>query len=864
MCARFSVVDFGASLSGILLVERSTTLSHLLRRTLAAAALPVRAEVGNYLEAFDHLRRVGDPATNQPPYAVTIVGAPARATREFLALLDYTRHAPDAPATLLLAHEETAEIRAWAAGSLRGRFLLWSQFSRIPASVHELAPDEAVSGIDTPDPSERIRVLFVDDSQSVRLAYSQLLERHGYAVDVAGSIGEAAQLATQGAYDLVIVDYFLPDGSGDELCRKLSALADPPALAVITGSYREDIIKRCLHAGASECMFKNEARELFLARVGTLAKNIEMRKSAEAGRQQLDGILGSVGDGVFGIDADGRISFVNPTGLRLLGYADDADLIGLLAQATMHPHESARSSPLNRAYSDGEPVRHVETMFRRRDGSGVPVECAVLPLAAQRRAQGAVVVFRDIAERRTAERLRWELSHDPLTGLPNARHLRQRLISEIARLRERGGYSALLHIEVERDDDNTPPRGDELLRSVAQALARRLREGDVLARGEDDSFLLLLSGVQVDNIEVLATSFRQLLAGRSYSIGDVQHTVRATVGAEMLSPHSITADDALERARLAGIASRQGVVETPAAAAETEPAVMTISAPSERLRVALEQARFVILIQPVVPLAGLPQAPASVPEHPGWQSGTADDALLFAVLLRMVGKDGQLILPRVFVPLAERVGMIQRIDLWVINGLLAHLADERARNTPVGLIARLSPATVADPESLETIEQAIVAAAVPAEKLVLEISDSPELANLPAARRFIARLQAIGCRFVLNGSDSGGGPVPFLHSQRLPGDFVRLDRSVVRRMAGEERERKLVASIANLAQSLDMRVIAGEIEDDATLDALRAAGVDYAQGKRLGEARLLKRVDFSNLFAPKPVLPEKSCPARPG
>ena len=267
--------------------------------------------------------------------------------------------------------------------------------------------------------------------------------------------------------------------------------------------------------------------------------------------------------------------------MRLLGYGDDSDLIGLLAQAAIHPQESSRSSPLARAYSEGVPVHHVENMFRRRDGSGVPVEYTVLPLAAHGRGQGAVVVFRDIAERRTAERLRWELSHDPLTGLPNARHLRQRLIAELARLRDRGGYSALIHIEIDRDDNHTPPRGDELLRTVAHALAHRLREGDVLARGEGDSFLLLLSSVQVDNIDVLAESFRQLLADREYAVGDVQHKVHARIGAELLSPRTVTADEALKRARAAagsGIAS----AAEPVAVATTAPEVVPSSGASQR------------------------------------------------------------------------------------------------------------------------------------------------------------------------------------------------------------------------------------------------------------------------------------------
>ena len=842
-------------MSGILLVERSTTLSHLLRRTLAAASLPVRSEIGNYLEAHDHLRRIGSAATGDPPYSMAIIGAPARVTREFQALLEFTRDSPAAPATLLMAHEESADIRKWAETSLRGRFLLWSQFSRIPASVIELAGDDFSGEADPAASVERIRILFVDDSKSVCQAYGDMLERSGYSVDIAASIGEAEKLADENHYDLVVVDYFLPDGSGDELCKTLSERADPPILAVITGSYREDIIRRCLQAGASECMFKNEARELFLARIRTLARTIEMRRSAEMEREQLDGILGSVGDGVFGVDGDGRISFVNPTGLRLLGYADDSDLIGLLAQAAVHPQVSPSSSPLGRAYSDGVAVHQVETMFRRRDGSGVPVEYTVLPLAANRSSAGAVVVFRDIAERRTAERLRWELSHDPLTGLPNARHLRQRLIGELSRLHDRGGYSALIHVEIDRDDEHSPPRGDELLRTVAHALAHRLREGDVLARGEGDSFLLLLTQVQVDNIDVLVDSFKRLLDQREYSVGESRHRIHARIGAQLLSPRTVTADDALERARAAA-QNPQAAIEPAADAAEDvativeAPATSQVSAPSERLRLALEQARFVVLVQPVVDSVGLPQPPAKIPAGIGWQLGRNTQDPLFIVQLRMVGKDGQLILPRAFIPLAERVGMVQRIDLWVVNGLLMQLASGKSRHTPLGLIVRLSPATLADPESLESIEKSIVAAGVPASRLIFEIRDGPELVNLPAALHFITRLHAIGCRFVLNGADTEGGLMPHLRSQRLPGDFVRIDRSVVQRVAESSHDREVVASITELARSLEMQVIAGEVDDDVTLQFLRDAGVDYLQGRHLGEARLFKRADFASLMKP--------------
>lgn len=535
-------------MSGILLVERSTTLNHLLRRTLEAASLPVRLEIGGYLEACETMRRVGASTSTEPPFSLAIIGAPARATREFSALLEFVRDAPEAPATLLMAHEETPEIRAWSAATLRGRCLLWSQFSRIPASVAELAPEEVPAGEVEVAAAHRIRVLFVDDSRTVCQAYSDLLERNGFSVDVAGSIAEADALAQANHYDMAVVDYFLPDGSGDELCRRLCERRDAPLVAVITGSYREDIIRRCLQAGAGECMFKNEARELFLARIRTLARTIEMRRSAAQEREQLDGILGTVGDGVFGVDADGRISFVNPTGLRLLGFNSDEELVGLLVQASIHPLGAPRGSTLSRAYADGVAAQRIETMFRRRDGSGFPVEYTALPISRDGRNHGAVVIFRDIAERRTAERLRWELNNDPLTGLPNARHLRQRLMTELGRLRERGGNSALIHIEVLRDAEDQSVRGDEMVRTVAQVLAHRLREGDVLARGEGDGFELLLSQVQVDSVDVLVNSFRKLLVNREYHVGESRYQIHVRIGALLLDAQTIDADAALAAA----------------------------------------------------------------------------------------------------------------------------------------------------------------------------------------------------------------------------------------------------------------------------------------------------------------------------
>ena len=104
----------------------------------------------------------------------------------------------------------------------------------------------------------------------------------------------------------------MPGGNGDELCRRLR---DDPATtgiaaSILTGAYQEDIIQECLNAGAVDCMFKNEAKELLLARIAAMSRAVRNRKSIEAERERLAGILGSVGDGVYGVNQAGQITFI--------------------------------------------------------------------------------------------------------------------------------------------------------------------------------------------------------------------------------------------------------------------------------------------------------------------------------------------------------------------------------------------------------------------------------------------------------------------------------------------------------------------------------------------------------------------------
>ncbi|NJR44173.1 response regulator [bacterium] len=406
-----------------------------------------------------------------------IVGIPEKEPAECEALLKMVKDLPaESLPLLLLSHTPLPRLDRWLANRGRSIRLLWSQFGMLPGAIDELAPALMFSATGEPPANAAgVRILLVDDSVSVRKTYQQLLSAQGFSVDLAESIREGAQKARIGRYDLVIVDYFLPDGTGDELVTQIKS--DPAtksaSVALITATYKDEVIQRALDAGAIECMFKNEVISLTMARIKALVRSIEDRRQIEQEQQRLAGILRGVGDGVYGIDDKGRVTFMNHTGCRLLGLSDETDIIGL--SSTEFTQEGRVENTNTRT----------ETLFRTHGGRMLPVELNVVSLMDGPAKRGAVVVFRDISERKNVERVRYELEHDRLTGLGNKRSFMAKLIEFVAQRKTAGGYGAVLMIDIDRYTQVLENAGEvaaqQLLMDVGQRLQARLRDSDTFS-----------------------------------------------------------------------------------------------------------------------------------------------------------------------------------------------------------------------------------------------------------------------------------------------------------------------------------------------------------------------------------------------
>ncbi len=509
---------------------------------------------------------------------------------------------------------------------------------------------------------------------------------------------------------------------------------------------------------------------------------------------------------------------------RLFHYAQE--------DGTATPAERCR---LQQAYAVGEELRDWETVFWRRAGTPVPVECTVSPLRIEGQLEGSVVAFRDVSERRMLEReLIWKANHDPLTKLPNRGYFERVLEDEMNRLVRSEEFSALVFLDLDRfkyvNDTAGHAAGDQLLIEISQQLRARLRESDVLARLAGDEFGVLLRNVQPERVLAAAEGFRQILGDYRFVYGGHQFPVNGSLGATVLGREPLSPGELLAHADLAcHIAKGKGRNQTHLYQPEADAnvAVHLDLGWSARLQDALKNNGFLLHFQPIVPVSRV------APTGTDPMLAVADGGAYHETLVRLVDPQGGIIFPGSFLPMAERFNLVRQLDIWVIAAAMRSLVKLRADGRPATTLSiNLSGHSLDAEQLVDEVRQLLAHHQIDPGALVFEISESHALANLTAANRLINELRDLGCRFALD--DFGAGFSSFHHLKHLPVDFVKIDGQFIQGMANDQIDRAIVASINDVAHSFGKRTIAESVEDRQVFELLRAIGVDYVQGYYIG------------------------------
>ena len=316
--------------SSLLLVEPSATMRYVLENYAQSLGFSVVA-VGDYKQAEDAL--LAQYSSYGDDFAGVLLGwsiVPDEGAESLITTLEGADYS-DMP-VVVMSTDMRAETRAWVAGREHTAVLPWKEYQSVDGLLQKLLqqPSDDRDTFTTKFNNADINVLIVDDSVSIRFALRDLFELQGYRVSVASGHDEAMATARQSAFDIAVLDFYLQDGTGDALCRKL--IADPATgqltCAMLTGTYADHIIKRSLRAGAVECMFKNESSELLLARIDALSRFVRQRKRLAAEQRRLDVLVDTLAGATMIVSANDMITYVSEQASSVLGFDTRISLLG--------------------------------------------------------------------------------------------------------------------------------------------------------------------------------------------------------------------------------------------------------------------------------------------------------------------------------------------------------------------------------------------------------------------------------------------------------------------------------------------------------------------------------------------------------
>lgn len=548
--------------------------------------------------------------------------------------------------------------------------------------------------------------------------------------------------------------------------------------------------------------------------------DITARKLAEEKLRLSANVIEHIADGVMVLDANGRIVTINPAFTRITGYAEH-EALGLESSLTKGPDkDQVLYQALWRELEQSGYWRG-EIWDRRKDGEAY---LEALTVSAVRDDSGAtthyVCVFSDITrERESQDQLDRLAHHDALTSLPNRLLYHDRLRHAMARAERDGEQLAVLFIDLDRfknvNDTLGHHVGDELLKQVARALARCLREGDTLARLGGDEFIVLLEGV--DGVPGAARVAEKLMAmfEQPFDVAGYELFVTGSVGISLYpqdgrDKHLLirNADVAMYQAKARGRNNFQFYAPSMSGDGASRLRMETL------LRRAVERGEMYLAYQPQVEI---------------------DSGRLIGVeaLLRWNCPELGQVGPDRFIPLAEDTGLIVQLGLWVLQAACRQMVAWETAGMAVPKIAvNLSVRQFERGGMAATVASVLKDAGLAPERLQLEVTESA-IMNSGDALQYVNDLHAVGVGLAID--DFGTGYSSLAYLKQLPVQTLKIDRSFIKDIPQDPDDEAIAIAIIELGKSMNLSVIAEGVEREDQAAFLLRHGCNRAQGYLYGK-----------------------------
>lgn len=459
-----------------------------------------------------------------------------------------------------------------------------------------------------------------------------------------------------------------------------------------------------------------------------------------------------------------------------------------------------------------------EYILNLGSGQGIWVEdCGVCLKNNQGHAARIIGMMRNITERKLLEeRLAYLAAYDELTGQLNRASLREALFEVVARTQENSGSAAFLVVGIDHlaiiNEDYGYDVADEVIVAVSERTASAVGQNDIVGRSGGNKLGVILTDC---NGETATTTAHQILeAVRGSAVRTTKGPVIATVsvGGVMIPNGAESASDAMARAEEAlGFAKQIGrdSFRFYRPSARRESLRRQNISMADQIITALEEDRILIAYQPIV--------------HAG--TGAVD---CYECLARMTTREGEILSAQDWIPVAERLGLIRKIDRRIADIALGVIG----KVPNVSLALNISASTATDGGWVRSFLASLNREPSAARRLTVELTETLALRDLEESSKFISRLREIGCRVAID--DFGAGYTSFKNLQYLDVDMVKIDGSFIQRLQESEDNQLFVRTLIALARNFNVQTVAEWVLKEADAALLRDMGVDFLQGYFIG------------------------------